>query len=155
MGVTIHYAGRLTKPTKMPKLLDFVRAFAKSHQWGFRTLQQNESAPPHGFVLFPHPDCEPMAFDFGPRFRFASSVKTQFAGPQVHFEVVRFLRQIQPILGRLGVRDEGEYWNTGNEETFRWHIAKVNELIAEMIAKDPNARSQVTTPDGLIIDLIE
>jgi hypothetical protein len=155
MGVTIHYAGQFTQPSRMSELLDFVKTFADSHQWGFQILPQKSNDSRRGFILLPHPDCEPIAIDFGARSRFSSWVKTQFAGPQVHIEIIRFLRQLQPIMGRLGVRDEGEFWTTGNEEILRRHMATINELIAEETAKNPTARSRVRTPDGLIIDLIQ
>ena len=155
MGVTIHYAGRLTEPDKLPRLLDFVRGFAESRAWPFRVLQRENSATPYGFVLLPHPDCEPVEFEFGPRFRFEGWVKTQFAGPRTHIEVIDFLRQIQPLIGRLGVRDEAGYWTTGNENTLHRHMNNINDLIAEAAANDPNVRTQVRAPDGRIIDMIQ
>ncbi|HVN92372.1 MAG TPA: hypothetical protein VMT38_01685 [Terracidiphilus sp.] len=155
MGVTIHYAGQLTEPSRLPLVLDFARGFAESHHWDFRLIGETASSRPRGFVLLPHPDCEPVEFEFGPRFKFENWVKTQFAGPRIHVEVLDFLRRIHPLIGRLGVRDEAEYWTTGNEDTLRWHMNRINEIIAEAVANDPNVRTQVRAPNGRIIDMIQ
>ena len=82
-------------------------------------------------------------------------MKTQFAGPSVHIQIIEFLRQLKSALGRLGIRDEGEYWETQDGATLTWHINRVNELIADYVASDPNCRTKVKTSDGRIIDLIQ
>ncbi len=81
-------------------------------------------------------------------------MKTQFAGPEIHIEVVQFLKQIKPILGRLGVRDEGEFWETADRDTLCWHMNHINEVIAEAVMENPKIRSKIKTPEGRIIDLI-
>lgn len=154
LGITIHYAGRLRASSDLEELLAFAEELAGKRQWHFeRSHDSPERAT--GFVIYPHPDCEPLRFEFNQRGRFSGWVKTQFAGPEIHMEVVEFLRKIQPHLGKFGARDEGEYWETRDEETLRWHIAKINELIQEMVDKDPSIRTRVRMPDGLMIDIIE
>jgi len=155
LGVTIHYAGQLTRPEKLPLLQDFVSGFAESRRWQFRVIQEEDDPNPRGFILIPHPDCEPLEFEFDPRFKFEGWVKTQFAGPRTHIEIIDFLRQIQPLIGRLGVRDEGEYWTSVDEDTLRWHMDKISDVIAEAVANDPNVRTQVRTSSGRIIDMIQ
>jgi len=154
MGITIHYSGQLRDARMLGALIDSTREYSSRNNWGFALI-------PHaidnlqGFVVHPHPECEPLEFRFGKRNRFASFVKTQFAGPEIHIQVVRLLRAIKPILGRLGVHDEGEYWETENEETLRWHINKVNELIESYKTENPGIQIRVKTPDGRIIDILE
>jgi len=155
MGVTIHYSGQLKDPRRMDRLLAFVREFVSSHEWTLEIIPGKNDSVCSGFVVLPHHQCEPLRIEFGPRYRFQDWVKTQFAGPETHIEVIRFLKQIQPILGQLRVRDEGEYWETGDEETLRGHLGQINEVIAEMIAGSPGARSQVREPNGHIADLIQ
>jgi hypothetical protein len=109
MGVTIHYAGQLRDPAKLPQLVEFSRDYATRSDWGF-ILLPFATGNLQGFVLYPHEDCEPIELRFGTRNRFSSWVKTQFAGPDIHIEIIRFFREIKPILGRLGVSDEGKFW---------------------------------------------
>jgi hypothetical protein len=154
MGVTIHYAGQLRDPARLPHLLDFSRDYATKNGWAFALLPF-AIGDLQGFVIHPHPDCEPLEFRFGKRNRFASWVKTQFVGPDIHVQIVRFLREVKPIIGRMGASDEGEFWQTGSEETLRWHMNKVNEMIASYVAENPSARSKVRTNEGRFIDLIE
>jgi hypothetical protein len=155
MGVTIHYAGQLRDPRRIEELLAFVENSSNQLGWPFEVTRDEADGRPMGFVVRPHPDCEPLEIEFGSRYRFSNWVKTQFAGPDIHIEVVRFLRQIKSIIGRLGVRDEGEYWSTESLEALNWHIDQINELIAEMAAERPGTRTMVKEPTGRIVDLIQ
>jgi hypothetical protein len=155
MGITIHYAGRLRKASDLEEFLAQAEELAEKRQWHFERLHDSPEHRATGFVSYPHQDCEPLRLEFDHRGRLSGWVKTQFAGPATHIEVVEFLRQLQPLLGKFGVRDEGEYWGTRNEETLRWHIDKINELIQEAVDKNPNIRTRVRMPDGLMIDYIE
>lgn len=153
MGVTIHYAGRLCDPTKLQRLLEIARQHSESNGWDFEVSPKDNQLS-QSFVIHPHPDCEPIEFEFERGNRFSSWVKTQFAGPEIHIQIIRFLREIKPVLGRLGVRDEGEFWQTESEETLRSHINKVNEVIASYVAENPAIRVKVKEPGGRIVDLI-
>lgn len=57
-------------------------------------------------------------------------VKTQFAGPETHVWIVGLLKYIQKhYLPELQVRDEGEYWETGNYETLKEKMNLINDKI--------------------------
>jgi hypothetical protein len=61
------------------------------------------------------------------------AVKTQFAGPETHVWVVGLLKYIQEhYLPGLEVRDEGEFWETGNHETLKEKMNLINEKIDEI-----------------------
>src|SRR3569833_1993231 len=122
LGVTIHYSGQLRSPDNLQALTAFAEELAKDLQWGFERIQSGTAVYPVGFVAYPHEDCEPLRFEFGQDMKVRSWVKTQFAGPDVHVAVIRFIRQIRTLIGRLGVRDEGEYWETESEEKLRDHM---------------------------------
>jgi hypothetical protein len=58
------------------------------------------------------------------------AVKTQFAGPETHIWIVGLLKYIQEhYLPGLEVRDEGEFWETGNYETLKEKMNLLNEKI--------------------------
>lgn len=58
------------------------------------------------------------------------TVKTQFAGPETHIWMVGLLKYIQEhYLPGLQVRDEGEFWETGNYETLKEKMNLINDKI--------------------------
>jgi len=59
------------------------------------------------------------------------AVKTQFAGPETHIWIVGLLKYIQEhYLPGLEVRDEGEFWETGNHEILKEKMNLINDKIA-------------------------
>ena len=154
MGVTIHYCSQVRDLEMLLALTAFAEKLATDLRWKFERIQSVTEAYPLGFAAFPHEDCEPLKFEFEDDLRVRSWVKTQFAGPDVHVAVVKFLRQIRPMMRRLGVRAEGEYWETGSEEKLRDHMDAINGLIEEMKDEKPTVRVKVHEPDGRIIDVI-
>ena len=153
MGVTIHYAGKLCDLGRLPRMVEIARQHSKANGWDFEIVPPRQSGP-SGFVIRPHPDCEPLEIEFGKGNRFSNWVKTQFAGPEIHIQIIRFLREIKPVLGRLGVRDEGEFWKTESEETLESHMNQVNEIISRYRAENPSIQVKVKEPGGRIMDLI-
>jgi len=86
-----------------------------------------------GWTIQPHPECESLllAFDDAARLMmcfdaadgermvmYSLFVKTQFAPPQVHIEICELLHRLQSEFARRGlvVSDEGEYFETGDED---------------------------------------
>ena len=86
-----------------------------------------------GWTIQPHPECESLllAFDDAARLMmcfdaadgervvtYSLFVKTQFAPPQVHIEICELLHRLQSEFARQGlvVSDEGEYFETGDED---------------------------------------
>ena len=58
------------------------------------------------------------------------AVKTQFAGSETHIWIVGLLKYIQKhYLPRLQVRDEGEFWETGNYELLERKMNLINDRI--------------------------
>lgn len=154
MGVTIHYSGQLRNPDRLEDVIALAEKLAKDSCWDFEPLERGDRGQAVGFVAYPHQDCEPLRFEFGEDFKVRGWVKTQFAGPDVHVAVVSFLRQIRPIIGRLGVRDEGEYWETGSLEKLHEHVNTINRIIREMQDEKPGIRVKVRQLDGRIVDVI-
>jgi hypothetical protein len=150
MGVTIHYSGVLAGAAEAELLLKEASAIAAEMEWGIENL----NSPNAGLVVFPHPDCEPLAFnpdDFG---MIESWVKTQFAGPETHIQIVDFFSRIAPHFENFAVEDEGEYWETKDRPKLEAHFEQVASAIREMQLENPSARVQVRMPDGRIVDMI-
>jgi hypothetical protein len=102
-----------------------------------------------GIAFSIHPKCESLRFffDAGGNLRDPVSmalinegalkpddawiaVKTQFTDPQTHIWIVGLLKYIQEhYLPELQVRDEGEFWETGDHETLKEKMNLITEKI--------------------------
>lgn len=68
------------------------------------------------------------------------SVKTQFAGPQTHAKIIHILRHISnKYLTDFTLKDETEYWETGNEVELIKCFNKQNFLLNSMAMSLQNA----------------
>ena len=105
--------------------------------------------PLKGILLTVHPGCEAlrlffdregdlrdpiamaMAPDEGPAPQDAYvSVKTQFSSPGVHITLIKLLRYLKKrYIFDLDVRDEGDYWQTGDEGALREKMSFLSERI--------------------------
>lgn len=166
MGVTIHFEGKVKGPTAYSLLIDEIREFADSHAWSIeeipqaiRTLQRvrNEkdsdySGPTFGLVLSPDPDCDPLRFEFDKEFYIQEFVKTQFAGAEIHIAITHLLRRTQPFFDSLKVFDEGGFWDTSDQIALEQHIDRCNEVLRDLLAKNPRAKGPIRLPNGRIGD---
>lgn len=58
------------------------------------------------------------------------SVKTQYAGIEIHKIIIHLLKYLnEKYFSELEVIDEGEYWETGNEENLRLIFERYDDLI--------------------------
>jgi hypothetical protein len=166
-GVTVHYQGKAKDAAAVAKVLAAARSVASDHSWkvkdanvanasvarvvaGKETLYQG---PLTGIAIYPHPMCEPIYIRFGTDMFMRDFVKTQFAGADVHVEVVGLLRKLKPLLADLQVQDEGEYWETNDRAKLATNIATVNAMIESIRKSRPGAKGPVKIGDR-IIDLM-
>lgn len=88
-----------------------------------------------GVSFVPHEDCEPVRLTFDAKGQLNSVMniafgmqksdtgapwlfsKTQFAGAEIHISIIKLLKYInKKYVSDLEVRDEGDYWETGDEK---------------------------------------
>lgn len=167
-GVTIHYEGRAESAAAVDRALSLITARARSFGWRTedasaknillkRVINEKDVeylGPVRGIVLWPAQNSEPLYVQFDSSLFMQDSVKTQFAGPEVHIKVIELLRQLKPFFEVLKVEDEVEYWETSDRQQLEKHIEKVNLLIQEMKGKNPGLKGPVTLPSGRIVDLM-
>jgi hypothetical protein len=169
MGVTIHFEGRLRDRTAMADLLKFARRFASERGWitneineanvKLLRVDENENdcdydGPVSGLKLIPGSDCEPIKLEFDNTLYIQEWTKTQFAGAEMHVTVCDFLHSIEQYFEKFKVNDEAEYWETGDVELLKNHLADCDRLIEEYRHEHPTARVKVKEPDGRITDMI-
>lgn len=125
-----------------------------------------------GISFSPHPQCETVSLFFNascfltspwgvaisaeegyPAMADWQSVKTQFAGPEIHVVIVRLLRYLQgKYLHDLEVQDEGGYWENGDFEALKAKIAKIDLTLNQL---DERLSTMKTSGEDDIIERIE
>ena len=168
MGVTIHFEGRLRSKKTLAEVC-FI-AGRRSARWNCeaefideesKTLSRvkNEEdwdyvGPVVGVQLQPHPNTDPLILEFDKDLYVQEFCKTQFAPPSVHVEVVQLLKEIAVHYEVFTVDDEGEFWETGDEQILVRHRHTCEKVMEEMKAEDPGLIGPVRTKDRRIQDLI-
>ena len=132
--------------------------------------------PLKGISFVPHPDCEAVSFYFDGKGKLQTpigmvlinegkieydggvSVKTQFAPPEVHITIVKLLQYIKKkYISNLKVRDEGEYWETGDENILKKRIdflaQKINLLRGELSKLSPDQIG--STPEQMVQAIVK
>jgi len=168
MGVTIHFQGQLRGQSSYDDLIETAKSFARQRGWRTESIESGETTllrvrgeedrdyigPARGVALYPHVDCDPVRLEFDRDLYIQEFTKTQFAGAQVHLDVLELLRRIEPFFQRLKVEDEGEYWETGNGDLLAEHLSSSQRIIEAEAQRSPSAQMKVKTPSGRILDLI-
>ena len=175
MGLTIHYQGQLESDAAYAAFVAAAEKFAAAQGWPAhpisetkkqmtRTLQPEDPdadeyedvyvGPTRGLYLLPHPECEPLNFEFDEHLFMQDWCKTQFAGAAVHAQIIRLLRETESLFAMLDVQDEAELWDNGDlaalEHTFAYTRGDSERTAAEM----PGSSIAVLTPSGRILDVL-
>ena len=168
MGVTVHFEGQLRAPAAYSVLIDDLRDFATAHGWPAEVIAEEHTTlkrvrderdwdyrgATFGLQLLPHPNADPLRFEFDTDYFVQEYVKTQFAGTETHVAIIMLLRRIQPFFESLAVEDEGEFWETADEATLARHIESCDRALHELLVERSNARGPVRLPSGRIVDYI-
>lgn len=117
MGLTISYTATLNRRTAIAPFLAAARKEAKALGWPVPRAKAGSQV----LEVYPHPESEPVIFDFSKSLTCEHFVKTSFAPLRTHIQVVEFLRSLQPLLKSLTVEDECEYWDTGDRKLLKQH----------------------------------
>jgi hypothetical protein len=104
-------------------------------------------------TLYPAEWCEPIHLQFDGTVLAKDFVKTQFAGPAVHRDVIGLFRALKPLMKTLEIDDEAEYWETRDSAKLEMHFTVITTALERAKARRRNARGPVKGADGRIIDL--
>ncbi len=150
MGITIHYKGKLDSVENIDAFCDEMEDIAKSMGWKHTVIDKfdtKDKTPVKGVIIRPHEKSESLqlitdkqgnlrnvfAFEFAAEdsdLTFLNFIKTQFAPVEIHIAVIKLLKYIQQkYISNLDVYDEGEYWQTGDENILIGKIDFLNGAI--------------------------
>lgn len=158
MGLSFHYKGALKNPKLLKKMIEEVADISQANQWKFHIFE--EAFPSHAFTLnsyndsiygicFSPPNCEVVCLTFlsnGKMCAFYNfeppkvsinelddnylSVKTQFAGPEIHKQLINIFDYInKKYFENFDLTDEGNYWETKNDQLLEDTFEKYTNLI--------------------------
>jgi len=168
MGVTIHFEGKLRTRRDLDLLIASAQAGAEKLGWPHRPIAEDRAhlarvrgeedwdyvGPTTGIELLPHDRSDPLRFEFDSDLYVQEFIKTQFAGPHVHSQVVELLRSLEPRFETLSVEDEGDFWSTGDKDALQEHFSAFERALAEHLRENPGAQGPVRLPSGRWVDVI-
>jgi hypothetical protein len=175
MGLTIHYQGQIASEEAYVSFIEEVTAYAETLGWPLhpiaevqreltRMLQPEDPeadeyedvyvGSTRGVYLFPHPECEPLNFEFDADLFMQDWCKTQFAGPAVHAAILDLFRKTENMFEMLDIQDEAEGWENPTPAHLKKAFATAKAAIEEAAAEMPGASVGVLTPSGRILDIL-
>ena len=169
MGVTIYFQGQLRDEAAYHAAVSLANDFAARLGWPATPILEESvvlhrvkdeqdcdyTGPAKGLVIQPHENCDPFRLEFDENLFLQDFVKTQFAPIEVHIRIVELLKLLVPHFQKLEVEDEGEYFETLDQEPLRRHIDRCFEVMEEYLRESDKYRGPVRSKDGRIIDLEE
>jgi hypothetical protein len=168
MGVTIHFEGQLKSQRDLALLVEAARETAEKLGWPHRAIAEERAhlarareeqdwdyvGPITGIELLPHESSDPLRFEFDSNLYVQEFIKTQFAGPSTHAQVIQLLRTLEPHFESLSVEDEGELWSGGDIDVLQGHLSAVERALAEHLQQNPGAQGPVRLESGRWVDFI-
>ncbi len=140
MGLSIHYSGILKDVNQMSQLTEEVQDVCIAFKWNYHLVNDELL----NGISFTPPECETLCLTFLQDGQLTSrirlmydiepanviSVKTQFAGMDVHKTVIKLLQYLSTkYFSRFELSDEGGYWENGNESVLSKRFALYDALL--------------------------
>jgi len=163
MGLSIHYSGRFNSSACLRDMVDEITDIVNTFRWPFEvyrsefpTLNFSEEHDENFYGMsFTPPGCETVFLCFLSNGRMTSplsvqffkhsqdpeerqlmyylSVKTQYAGIDVHRTIIRLFRHIrQNYLTEFEMVDEGKFWETNDEAVLKDMFERYDSIINEL-----------------------
>ena len=158
MGLSFHYKGKLRKPESLTKIIEEVTDIAKANFWSHHVFEEAFPNPVFSLdsnsdsvygICFSPPDCDVVCITFLPNGELCPfynlelprdanaeqdgaylSVKTQFAGPQIHKQLITIFDYLNKrYFENFDLIDEGNFWETKNEQLLEDTFKKYTNLI--------------------------
>ena len=158
MGLSFHYKGALKKPQFLKKVIEEVVDISQANNWKFHVFEEtfpnhaftvdSHDDSIYG-ICFSPPNCEVVCFTFLSNGKMCAfydleqsnlpgnelddnyvSVKTQFSGAEIHKQLINIFDYInKKYLENFDLTDEGNYWETKNDQLLEDTFEKYTNLI--------------------------
>lgn len=160
MGLSFHYSGRFNPEKSLKEMVDEVTDICKTFQWEHHVLNtefpvkdfyEDYTEDIYG-IFFTPPECETVTLTFlsngrmscrtnlmhfgnsdnedYKKYLYMLSVKTQFAGVEIHALLIKMFRHIsQKYLLDFYMSDEGYYWETDDLEKLQGQFNRYTTLL--------------------------
>ena len=146
MGVTIHYQGHLRDEAAYQAVIGLASVFAEGLGWQTTPILEESvvlhryegdkdykyTGPAKGLVIQPHENCEPFRLEFDRSLFVQDFVKTQFAPIEIHIRLVELLKSLNLHFEKLEVEDEGEYFETLDQERLKCNIDHFFDVLEDL-----------------------
>lgn len=169
MGVTIHFEGQLKSDKDFDSVMTKAKNFAKKngmpHNSFFEPSKKlgrvkNEQdwdyeGSTKGIKIQPDKNSDPLWLEFDKDHYIQEFCKTQFAGINVHLQIISLLKEMQPHFIELEVTDEGEYWNTNDKSLLQECFDHFFDAVEKAKIENSKLNGPYRLQDGRLIDLME
>jgi hypothetical protein len=152
MGLSIHYYGHLSQPSRLEELITEVADISKSLGWTSQIIREPNTDKLNGICFAPEgsesifltflPDgrlCSPINLmcrdiyqenGLDTELLYTASTKTQFAGFDAHVAVIKLLRYLkEKYFSVFEMMDEGMYWETNDLKVLQSQFDKYEYAI--------------------------
>jgi hypothetical protein len=162
MGLSIHYKGKIKDTCLIRMLVDEVKDICISLQWNYHLYDDDIIKG----ISFAAVECEPLFFTFSNEGILYSpvllqhniqpattiSVKTQFAGIDVHKTIIKLLKHLKAnYFSEFELDDEGNYWETNDENilqrqfnNYNYFLNAVSEALKDFETKKDDTPESLT-----------
>jgi hypothetical protein len=168
MGITIHFEGQLNDEASYEAVLALTKRFCEEHSWPHEPISESNvtlnrvrdeknwdyEGPTKGIAVLPHENSEPFRLEFDRDLYIQDYTKTQFAPIKVHIEIVELLRKLQPYFKHLDVIDEGEFFDTEDQDILANHLQRCFEMLDEYLIQDEKYYGPVRLGSKRIVDVM-
>lgn len=168
MGVTIHFDGKLNSENDYQAIMKSAMEFAQKNEMIYNFFEEADKlllrvkeeeewdyqGMTRGIRIQPHENSDPFNLEFDKENYIQEYCKTQFANLEIHIKLIAFLESIKPHFDQLNVFDEGEYWETQNQEILENHIKTCFHQIEMAKQNDATLDGPFKIADGRIADLM-
>jgi hypothetical protein len=168
MGITIHFEGQLNDEVSYEAVLALAKRFCEEHSWLHEPISESNvmlnrvrdeknwdyEGPTKGIAVLPHENSEPFRLEFDRDLNIQDYTKTQFAPIKVHIEIVELLRKLQPYFKHLNVIDEGEFFDTEDQDILANHLQRCFEMLDEYLIQDEKYYGPVRLGSKRIVDVM-
>lgn len=159
MGLSIHYSGEFKKGESLSSMIEEVKNVAVVYSWDYFIFDETFEKDALGReeyndelygIHFTPPGCETVSLVFlsngkmssalnlklfgtdqkEKKYLYMLSVKTQYAGIEIHKLIIHLIKYLsKKYFTNFKLIDEGQYWETGDEQLLQEVFARYNALI--------------------------